>query len=123
MGPAYFALWRWVFALALTLELPLVALAVPRPQRLRAVSVAVLGNAITHPALWFLWPRIMPYGAALIVGELVAVGAEGALLATLGKLGRRGIWIALAANLYSWAIGELILRGLGPALVRVWYGR
>ncbi|MBI2391760.1 MAG: hypothetical protein HYV09_19375 [Deltaproteobacteria bacterium] len=123
MSAPYFALWRWVFVLALTLELPVVALAVRRPQRLRAVMVAVLGNAITHPALWFLWPRVMPYGAALVVGELVAVGVEGALLATLGKLGRRGVWIALFANLYSWAIGELILRGLGPALVRVWYGR
>lgn len=123
MPAAYLALWRWVFVLALALELPLVALASPREHRVRATLASLLGNALTHPALWFVWPRVMPYTAALIVGETCAVVVEGAALATLGRLGRRGFVVALAVNLYSWAIGELILRGIGPALMRVWYGR
>lgn len=123
MHASYVALWRWVFVLALALELPLVALAVPREHRVRATLASLLGNAVTHPLLWFVWPRMLPYGAALIVGEACAIGVEGAALATLGRLGRRGFFLALAVNLYSWAVGELILRGIGPALVRVWYGR
>lgn len=120
---AYFLLWAWVFALALALELPLVALASPKELRLRGVGASLLGNAITHPTLWFLLPRLIPHEAAVMVGELFAIAVEGALLAKLGGLGRRGLWLGLAVNLYSWMIGELILRGLGPALVRVWFGR
>lgn len=120
---AYFLLWAWVFVLALALELPLVALSSPKGLRLRAVGASLLGNALTHPTLWFVLPRIVPHEAAVIVGEILAIGVEGALLAKLGGLGRRGLWLGLVVNLYSWAIGELILRGLGPALVRVWFGR
>lgn len=123
MHASYVALWRWVFLLALALELPLIALAAPREHRVRATLASLLGNAVTHPLLWFVWPRLLPYNAALILGEAFAIGVEGAAMATLGKLGRRGFVLALAVNLYSWAVGELILRGVGPALVRVWYGR
>lgn len=123
MSASYFALWRAVFVLALALELPIVAFAAPREHRQRATLASVLGNAVTHPALWFLWPRVLPYGAAVLVGELFAIGVEGALLSTVGKLGRRGFVVALIANLYSWAIGELVMRGIGPALMRVWLGR
>lgn len=123
MTATYLALWRGVFVLALALELPWIALSSPRELRVRATMTCVLGNALTHPALWFLWPRVMPYGVAVVFGEAFAIAVEGALLAWLGRLGKRGVWLALIANLYSWAVGELVLRGIGPALTRYWLGR
>jgi len=118
---SYVALWRWVFALALLLELPLIALAT---RRARPVVASLLGNALTHPALWFLFPRYFAYTTALVLGEATAVVVEGASMATLGKLGwKRGLLLSLAVNSYSWLIGEVILRGVGPALVRFYYGR
>jgi hypothetical protein len=117
---SYALLWRWVFTLALLLELPLIALAT---KRTRPVLASLVGNALTHPALWFLFPRYFGYATALAVGETTAVLVEGASLATIGKLGwRRGMALSLAVNLYSWLVGELILRGIGPALVRFYYG-
>ena len=119
----YVGLWRWVFLLALALELPLVFLAAPREHRVRATFASLLGNALTHPALWFLWPRVLPYGLAIVVGEVFAIAVEGAAMATVGKLGRRGFVLALMVNGYSWAVGELVMRGIGPALLRLWLGR
>lgn len=118
---SYALLWRWVFALALLLELPLIALAT---KRARPVLAALLGNAVTHPLLWFFFPRFFGYATALTLGETTAVVVEGAAMATLGGLGlRRGMTLSLAVNLYSWAVGELVLRGIAPALIRFYYGR
>ncbi len=122
MHAAYVSLWRWIFVLALALELPLVFF-LAKQRRGRAVLASLAANAITHPALWFFWPRLMPYTAAVVCGELFAVGAEGLALATLGGQRRRGFLIALAANAYSYALGELVMRGIGPALWRFWAGR
>ena len=116
---SYVALWQWIFILALSLELPLVFF-LARGRRGRAVLASLAANAITHPALWFLWPRLMPYGASVVFGELFAVGVEGAAIATLGGQRRFGFLIALAANAYSYAIGELVMRLIGPALYQFW---
>jgi hypothetical protein len=117
---SYALLWRWVFALALLLELPLIAVVT---KRTRPVLASLLGNALTHPLLWFVWPRVFSYGVAVGVGETCAVVIEGASMATLGGLGlRRGMSLSLAVNLYSWLVGELILRGIAPALIRFYYG-
>jgi hypothetical protein len=119
---AYVSLWKWIFLLALALELPMVFF-LAQHRRGRAVLASLLGNAVTHPALWFVWPRLLPYSAAVIVGELFAVGVEGAAIATLGGQKRRGFLIALAVNAYSYALGELVMRAIGPALWRFWMGR
>lgn len=120
----YVALWRAAFVLALLTELPIVALAAPSGKRLRATLASLAGNAATHPALWFLWPRLMPQLPALLFGEVIAVVVEAALMATLGGLPkRRALLIALAANAYSWVMMELITRWLAPALASYWWGR
>ena len=62
------------------------------------------------------------YWVALVFGELFAVGVEGAAIATLGGQRRRGLLIALVVNVYSYAVGELVMRGIGPALYRFWRG-
>jgi hypothetical protein len=117
---AYSALWRSVFLLALALELPIVAWGSPRERRAWALTASIVGNAITHPLLWFVWPRIMPYTAAVLVGETVAVVVEGALIAMALK-SKRGFAVALAANLYSWAVGELVMRVVFVRLTHYWY--
>lgn len=123
MRPAYFALWQSVFVLALALELPLVGLAAPAGRRIRAIVGSLLGNALTHPALWFLWPRLMPATPALLVGEACAIGVEGAAIWAVARIApRRAFAIAAAVNLYSWAVGDLVTRVIGKRLMAFWYG-
>jgi hypothetical protein len=117
---AYSALWRSVFLLALALELPIVTWLSPRERRARALVASIVGNAITHPLLWFVWPRVMPYTAAVIVGELVAFSLEGALL-TIALKSKRGFAISLVANAYSWAVGELVMRVIAVRFAHYWY--
>lgn len=122
MQSAYVALWQSVFVFALLLELPLVALAA-KGTRVRAVLASLLGNAITHPALWFVWPRVLPATAALLVGEACAIAVEGASIAWLGRQGaRRGFVIAAAVNVHSWIVGELVMRTIARRLLAYWFG-
>jgi hypothetical protein len=120
MNAAYSALWRSVFLLALALELPMVALVSPRERRWWAVLSSLVGNAITHPLLWFVWPRLLPYGAAVITGELVAVAVEGALIAFAIR-SRSGFAIALLANAYSWLVGDFVMRVVSVRAMHFWY--
>ncbi|MGZ5971744.1 MAG: hypothetical protein ACXWP4_28935, partial [Polyangiales bacterium] len=64
--------------------------------------------------------RVMPYTAAVITGEIVAVAVEGALIAIALK-SKRGFAVALIANLYSWAVGELVMRVIAVRLAHYWY--
>lgn len=122
MTGRYTALWQSVFVLALALELPLVAAFAPRGRRLRAIAASLIGNAVTHPLLWFVWPRWLPSLAALLVGEGFAIGFEALSLATIGGLERRrALAVATAVNLYSWALGEWIMRAVGPRLADYWF--
>ena len=76
-----------------------------------------------HPALWFVWPRIFSGSTSLYVGEAFAILVEGALIATLGRLGpRAGFGIAAAVNLWSWGVGELVVRVIAVRLMAYWYG-
>ncbi len=121
--PAYVALWQSVFVLALALELPIVGFAAPAGRRARALLGSLLGNALTHPALWFLWPRLLPATPALLVGEACAIGVEGAAIWLVARVSpRRAVAIAAAANLYSGGVGELVMRVFGTRLSAFWYG-
>lgn len=120
MQAAYSALWRSVFLLALALELPIVAWGSPKERRHWALLASIVGNAITHPLLWFVWPRFFSHTTAVLVGETTAIVVEGALIAIALK-SKRGFAIGLAANLYSWAVGELVMRVVAVRIMRYWY--
>ena len=120
---SYTSLWLASFALALLLELPLVALALPAASRARGVLASIVGNAVTHPLLWFVFPRVLPLGAAVVVGELVAVVVEGSAIKLIARISfRRAMLLSLAVNLYSWGVDEFITRALAPRLAAYWWG-
>ncbi len=123
MTSAYVALWQVFFALALVLELPLVALASPAGKRARSVIGALVGNALTHPLLWFVWPRLLPHLPALLLGEACAVVVEAGAIHFIAKVPpRQALVISAAVNLYSWAVGEALSRVLFPRMVAFVYG-
>jgi hypothetical protein len=114
---AYFALWRVMFLLALVLELPIVTFASPREKRVRVIVGALVGNAITHPLLWFGWPRVLSGTPMLLVGETCAVVVEAFAMAWIGGIDRkRAFVISFCANFYSWGVGEIINRVVFPRM-------
>ncbi|MCA9668751.1 MAG: hypothetical protein KC503_24325 [Myxococcales bacterium] len=112
--------WLVAFALTLAIELPLYWLLLRRALGdARALGVGVGVNLATHPALWYLMPRFLPYGLWLAVSETLVFVLEGLLVAfalrsrtPLGTAAAttRGLGIALLVNAISTALGLLLLR-------------
>ena len=79
----------------------------PLPTRL---ALAFAPSALTHPFVWFAFPRLpLAYVPMAVCAELFAVGAEAALLHAL-RVPRALVW-SLVANAASLCIG-LLLRAL-----------
>ncbi len=106
--------WAWAFVRTLLVEVPLVVLLVralrsgTQPTLSRAGLVALLGSAVTHPLLWFVWPLVVQdYHRYLLSGELLVVALEALLLwALLRPLSlRRCLGVSLVVNGASMAIG------------------
>ncbi len=106
-----FGEWLRAFGLTLVLEAPVYALF------LRAagfgptggVLVIVAVNLVTHPALWYIYPRFSPYWAWLLLGEGLVVLVEAALLSRWFGT-RRALLGALLANISSTVLGLMVLR-------------
>jgi len=113
--------WAWAFALTLAVEVPLYVLlaragrggAVPGLARL--VLAAAASSAVTHPLLWFAWPRVVGgYAACVVSGEILVVVVE---TVVFGSLARPVPWLrclacSLVANAASLVAG-LVLRAVG----------
>ena len=104
-------------ALLLTwaIELPLLLLILRGRAPWRRVLLAgALGTAITHPQLWYLWPRFFDsYTAYIVCGELAVVAIEAVVMAFacrrhIGPLLALGA-VALA-NAGSYGFGALVGR-------------
>ncbi len=90
-----------------------------------AVAVGVLLQVLTHPALWYLFPRFSPYWAWVLVAESCVVAAEAVALAAVLTWAQsagaaappaRGsspwgyaLRVALVANVTSTCVGLLVL--------------
>lgn len=101
-------LWFAAFVWTIALELPVyVALT-----RFRAwwmpVAVTVGVNALTHPLLWFVFPRIHPFAVFVLAGEASVIAVEALILAALGV--RRPLVVSFAANATSAVLGWLALQ-------------
>lgn len=106
-------LWCRAFLATQLIEVPIVVGwlrdRLPVPQ---SVTLAVLASALTHPALWYLMPRLQPEWLNLAVGEALVWLAEAAWyrhwLARAGvpDAGRRAFGVACLAN------GSSMLTGL-----------
>ena len=84
---------RWVVAFAFTqaVEVPLWVLALdgyrtPRQRRATQAAIAFGASALTHPIVWFVFPRIVPFGYVVMVAaaEAFAVVAEAIYMRAFG---------------------------------------
>jgi hypothetical protein len=103
--------WLVAFAWTLALELPVYTLVLGHRmrswQRLCAAVFAV--NAVTHPLLWFAFPRFEPFWLYALAGETCVVVAEAAMLALAIPL-RAAIVASVLANATSLLLGLLVMR-------------
>jgi hypothetical protein len=95
--------WLAAFAFTQAVEAPLYAAAL-RGRRGRW-AWALAASALTHPVVWFVFPRVWPggYGHQVLAAEAFAVTAEAVWLGALGV--PRAAWWALAANGLSAGLG------------------
>jgi len=123
MPEGYVTLWLVAYVWTLAIELPIMVL-VTRHAFVRwwVPCLFAFGvNTVTHPSLWFLFPRFEPYETWLLVAEGVVWTTEAVLLAiALGRFhgtgsGRWavpvGIVAAVLANAASTAFGVWVLHG------------
>lgn len=115
--------WLSAFLLTQLVEVPIYTVALARcggrrPVLLsdpvftpRRVALAFGASLITHPVVFFVFPRVWGGGwwHQVAAAEAFAVAFEAAYLTVLGV--RRSVWWALAANAASLGVGQLT-RGL-----------
>jgi hypothetical protein len=79
-----FPLWIRAFFFTLAVEIPLFVLVAGfrnrsgrRAPLWRLVLAGAAGTAVTHPALWFVWPRVVSdYTLYIATGELLVAVVE-----------------------------------------------
>ena len=107
--------WALSFALTLIVEVPLFAALGRGLPAWRAAVVGAVGSCVTHPLLWFVWPRIVSdYTAFLVTGEVLVTLIEALIVViALPDAGlRRALVMSCVANAASLGLG-LVLRALG----------
>ena len=91
------------------MEAPVWAL-VPRREvhPCRAAIVGTLGSCLTHPLLWFVWPRVVgsDYTVYLVTGELGVATLEALLFFALAR--PVGFWRAVSASFFANAASYLL---------------
>lgn len=106
--------WCVAFGLTCALEVPIVAWGTrgSEARRGRALGVALLAQACTHPLVWFAFPALPLLGPEprFYLSELFAWGAEATLYWWLlrGVSGWRALGVAGLANATSLAAGLLL---------------
>ena len=112
--------WAAAFAFTLIVEIPIFALiarlpgGLPAGRRLplwRLALAGAAGTCLTHPLLWFVWPRVVhDYAAYIASGELLIAIAESATFFALARpiALRRAIAASFVANAASYGIGALL---------------
>ncbi len=105
-----FQAWLPSFVLTLAIELPLAAALMRRDHPWKPALAAGLGTAMTHPLLWFVWPRVVSdYWLYIVTGEAGVVLLETVVYRTLIGIGwRRAFGVAALVNAASYLLGTLI---------------
>ncbi|MCE9572298.1 MAG: hypothetical protein K8W52_04015 [Deltaproteobacteria bacterium] len=109
------ARWLLAFVWTLALELPIYTRWLRGSMRsgwaLCGLVFAV--NAVSHPLLWFVMPRLTPYPLYLAVGETSVVIVEALIIAAAlrGRPGaaRLAFLSSLTANAFSTAVGLIVM--------------
>ena len=93
-------------------EMPIYGVALRKRRVVHALLVAFGASAITHPVVWFVFPRLeIPYWWMVVAAELFAVGCEALYLRLLGV--RDAILWSLLANAASAGVGFVLRAGWG----------
>ena len=118
-----FHYWLPAFAFTLIIEAPFYVLigkgGLPEGAHLSIPRLALAGAAgtcLTHPLLWFVWPRVVSgdYSLYVISGELLVSVVEAGLFFALARPVRlsRAVAASFIANAVSYG-GGLALRAAG----------
>jgi hypothetical protein len=78
------------------------------------VCAGAMGTCITHPLLWFVWPRVMTdYTTYIVTGELIVAVVESLTFFAIARPIRmsRAVAASFIANAGSYGLGAL-LQGL-----------
>lgn len=109
-------------ALTLAVELPLLLLILRgRVSWQRTLVAGLLATGITHPQLWYLWPRLFTidtrarYDTYVLVGELTVFVIEALVIAGICR-GRIPVLLAVAASALANATSYLVGVMLGVLL-------
>jgi hypothetical protein len=102
--------WLAAFCLTLLVEIPAVVLLARRlePRPRRRAALALLGNVLSHPAVWFVFPALgLGWVATTTLSESWAWLVEAALYrAGFAHAGwRPALVVSLVANLLSFGLG------------------
>lgn len=113
-----FPLWIRAFAFTLVVEVPLFVLVAKwgrspsvRAPLFRIALAGAAGTVLTHPMLWFVWPRVVSnYTAYIASGELMVAAIETVTFYGIARpisLKRAGL-ASLVANGASFGLGMLV---------------
>ena len=108
---AYLIQWLQAFGATCLIEGAVVTWALRRYGVVRAAALALLAQLVTHPAVWFIWPRLgLPRAEFLAVAESWAFLAEAVFYTTAcwGLGWRRAVLLSAVANGASWLGGTLL---------------
>jgi hypothetical protein len=111
-------LWVRAFAFSLVTEAPFYALIgrlhgkgeAPIPVA-RLVFAGAVGTCLTHPLLWFVWPRVISdFAWYTVSGELIVAAVEAIVLFALARPipFSRAVAASFIANAASYGLGELV---------------
>jgi hypothetical protein len=116
LDPGEAAAWLRAFIFTQAVEVPLYVVALSRLSPAlplsRRIGLAFLCSLLTHPVVWFVFPRLFDsahlYEVMVAAAETFAITSEALLLARLAALpARRAALLSFAANFTSMSLGFL----------------
>jgi len=114
-------LWWRTFLFTLAVEVPLFVLVARggaggvKTSPIVLACAGAMGTCVTHPLLWFVWPRMgFEYSTYIVTGELLVAIIETFTFYAVARPIRlsRAVAASFIANAGSYGIGAL-LQGLG----------
>jgi hypothetical protein len=110
-------IWMRAFFFTLAVELPLFVLVAKlgrggvRTSPIVIACAGAMGTCVTHPLLWFVWPRLIgDYTAYIVSGELLVAAIESLTFFVIARPIRlsRAIAASFIANAGSYGLGALL---------------
>lgn len=108
-------LYAKYFFATVAFEFPIYFLLLRNMSHIKKLASIVLVNIATHPFIFLVLPKLMvntqmSYSAYALIAETFAPLTEGLILSVWLRQGFvRGLAIAIAANLFSWTVGAIVV--------------